>query len=739
LPYRKALDYGIQIARALGAAHEKGIVHRDVKPGNAFITSEGHVKLLDFGLVKLRAPDRPVGPEDATADHDDTRTGGVHGTHGYMSPEQLLGEEVDHRSDLFALGAVLYEMFCGIAAFRRASTSETAKAVLSEDPVDLLERNPSLPRAAAAMVQRCLEKNKAERFQSARDLAFQLQQLHEMTTTGRTQPVLRVTRRRAALLLTVAVAALAAMAALLLATLRRPVPSFEQLTFRRGRIGGARFASEGGGVVYSEAREGRPLEVWWLSGPDSPESRLLGHQGSDVLAVRGGKLALSLGRRFVVGARFVGTLAEAPLGEGTPREIAENVEDADWDPSGSRLVVARSPSAGEETRLEYPAGHVLYKTLASIRHPRFSRDGRRIAFLEDPTGLGEGGRVAIVDLEGHLTPLTADWASASGLAWSASDAEVWFAAGESRANRALHAVDLRGRQRQLLETPASLTLWDVAVDGRVLLTRDEERSALVGVPAGESVERDLSWFDISGLADLSEDGRMLLFDDRFGVYIRRTDGSPPVHLGLKEGSGDDFSPDGKRVLATTSSGQQLVVMPAGLGDPMPLPTHGITSYRGSLWFPDGRRVLFNGTMPGGSLRSYVQDLQGGAPTALTPENTWVLSISPDGLWAAAVGPDQGISLWPVGGRDKAPPRFIAARRPAGGLERRWPLAMGVPPWRGTCRGVPTRAGHWPAATLEEAETAGRERRVLHQRLQGDRGRSGLLLQLQARAVAALRR
>ena len=450
IPYRKALEYAIQIAHALGAAHDRGIFHRDVKPANVFLTTDGHVKLLDFGLVKLRTPPRTLGSEDPTDDIDDTRPGGIHGTLGYMSPEQLLGEPVDHRTDLFALGVVLYEMFAGAHAFRRASPSETTRAVLSEEPADLLDRNSSLPRAAAEVVRRCLEKRKEDRFQSARDLAFHLQQLQEAAapTRARARKTKAATQRRLIVLGAMAIGILAAVAAsLLLGSFRETAPIFEQLTFRRGRIGGARFAPEGGAVVYSEEREARPLEVWWLSGPYSPESRLLGHAGSDVLAVHAGKLALSLERRFVVGERFVGTLAEAPIGEGLPRELAEDVEDADWDPSGNQLVAVRSKGAGSECRLEYPPGRVLYKTSGSIRSPRFSRDGRSIAFLEDSTGRAAGGRVALVGLDGKLTPLTDAWPSARGLAWSTKGDEIWFAAGASRTSRALRGVDLDRKQR----------------------------------------------------------------------------------------------------------------------------------------------------------------------------------------------------------------------------------------------------------------------------------------------------
>ncbi|HET9315932.1 MAG TPA: protein kinase, partial [Vicinamibacteria bacterium] len=497
LPYRKAVEYATQVAQALGVAHDKGIWHRDVKPGNIFITGDGRVKLLDFGLVKIQEPRPARGADDSTADF--SQSGVMQGTIGYMSPEQVLGEALDHRTDLFSLGAVLYEMLTGTAAFVRDTPLESTRAILDEDPVDPLLRNPQLPAACVPIVMRCLEKRPAERFQSARDLAFHLQQLQDASTTARPRPARGAMRLRWVVLAALGVAA-AAGAAWLARSWPAPTSSFEQLTFRRARIGGARFASEEGAVIYSEAREGRPLEVWWLSGPASPESRTLGHRGADVLAVRSGKIALSLGRRFVVGERFVGTLAEAPIGEGAPHELVKDVEDADWDPQGQQLAIARSITVGGESRLEYPPGRILYRTAGAIRFPRFSPDGGRIAFLEDPSGRGAGGVVTMVDLQAQSRALSRPWISVSGLAWSPRGDEVWFAAGGFRTNRALRSVDLEGRERVILQTPASLTLCDVARNGRVLLARDEERSAIVGVPPGATAESDLSWFDNSGLA-----------------------------------------------------------------------------------------------------------------------------------------------------------------------------------------------------------------------------------------------
>jgi len=174
LPVRKGIDIGVQIARGLAAAHDRGLVHRDLKPENVFVLADGRVKILDFGLAKSVATDATAGAMTAMAVAA-TDPGTVLGTVGYMAPEQVRGQATDPRTDLFALGAVLYEIFTGKRAFQRDTAAETMTAILREDPPDLSLSRADLPPTLDRIVRHCLEKNPAERFQTARDVAFALE------------------------------------------------------------------------------------------------------------------------------------------------------------------------------------------------------------------------------------------------------------------------------------------------------------------------------------------------------------------------------------------------------------------------------------------------------------------------------------------------------------------------------------------------------------------------------------
>jgi len=291
-------------------------------------------------------------------------------------------------------------------------------------------------------------------------------------------------------------------------------------------------------------------------------------------------------------------------------------------PSGD-VAVVRLVSG--RRRLEYPVGKALVETTGWIGEPRFSPRGDRIAFLDHPVDGDDGGAVALVDLAGKKSTLTPVFASAKGLAWSPDGSEIWFTAAETGGNRALRAVKPSGRLRVLLAGAGAFTLQDVSRDGRVLTTHDLTRVGFVARGPADPRERDLSWFDWSLLADLSEDGRTALFSESgegggagYSVFIRGTDGSPAVRLG--EGEAFSLSPDGKRVLALLhpTADQQLVIYPTGAGEPnlLSLPNLRV---RAAIWLADSRRFLMTAAEPGHDSRVYLGDSDGGAPRPLTPE------------------------------------------------------------------------------------------------------------------------
>src|ERR1019366_2818860 len=184
IPQKQALDCALQIAKGLSAAHEKGVVHRDLKPENLFVTKDGHVKVLDFGLAKRVDAISPGKETSAPTASGHTEPGTVMGTVAYMSPEQVRGLPVDHRSDLFSFGAILYELLSGRRAFKRETASDTIAAILKEEPPELSDSGRNIPPALDHVVKHCLEKNADHRFQSARDIVFALSEASASTAAG---------------------------------------------------------------------------------------------------------------------------------------------------------------------------------------------------------------------------------------------------------------------------------------------------------------------------------------------------------------------------------------------------------------------------------------------------------------------------------------------------------------------------------------------------------------------------
>jgi eukaryotic-like serine/threonine-protein kinase len=306
------------------------------------------------------------------------------------------------------------------------------------------------------------------------------------------------------------------------------------------------------------------------------------------------------------------------------------VREADWSPDGENIAVIRD--VGGRDRLEFPIGKVLYEASGYLSEPRVSPSGDRVAFLEHPFKFDDRGGVAVVDLAGRKSTLADGYFALEGLAWSQAN-EILFSGGVTYSQFTIYGVGLTGRVREIVQSAGGVTIHDVALDGRWLVTRDDIRTDLLARPAGAREEVSLSWLDQTYSTKLSPDGRTLLFQEDSGrdsiVAIRKTDGSPVVRLG--DGQASDLSPDGKWVLAfIPRSRQPLVIYPTGAGESRRLDSGPVETYSSARWFPDGRRVLACGSEPNRATRCYVQDISGGAPHPVTRENTGNGIVSPDG-------------------------------------------------------------------------------------------------------------
>jgi eukaryotic-like serine/threonine-protein kinase len=658
------LSLAIEIAEALDAAHMKGIVHRDIKPANIFVTKRGQAKVLDFGLAKQIPTHRHLEGISAmpTASSDDNLTspGSTPGTVAYMSPEQVKGEQLDGRSDLFSFTVVLYEMATGRPAFDGNTAGVVQEAILNRWPDPPLQSNPNLPSKLDEIIEKGLEKDRELRYQTAAEIRADLKRIRRQESLGR--PVvagesprpadrirrfskIRATLRNPYLGMTGALFAILGLVLGIL--LGRTVwdthlPNFHQLTFQRGTLRTARFAPDGETIVYSAAWNGQPNELF-TTRADSRESRSLGIASAELQAVSSsGELAVLVNAHPIQLFSMIGTLARVPLAGGAPREILDNVVWADWFPKGDQLAIVRQ--LGGQSRLEYPIDRVLYQTGGWISHPRFSPTGKWIAFLDHPLQEDDLGSVNIVDLEGNRKVLSSGWNTVQGLAWSPDGTEVWFTGAKGNDIRGVYASALSGDERMVWQESNTLTLHDVAKDGSVLLAHDARRRGISALIGSDPRERDISWRTFERPVDLSPDGKHILFTDagvgnNYSVCLRETDGSTTVRLG--DGIALALSPDGRWSLASLPSAlTQLNLLPTGAGQAQSLPNSTINKIA-ARWFPDGKRIAFSGYEPGHATRLYIQELEAGTPVTVSSEgiNGSAFAIAPDGKRVAGVGSD----------------------------------------------------------------------------------------------------
>lgn len=671
IPVRKALDYALQTAQGLAAAHGKGIIHRDLKPENLFVTKDGRLKILDFGLAKLTRGDGS-GPASLTTVTHGTEAGIVLGTVGYMSPEQVRGQALDARSDIFSFGAIFYEMLSGKRAFHGDTAADTMSAILKEEPPELSATNRNVSPALERIVHHCLGKNPEARFHSARDIAFDLEHLSGISASStRVAPVEAVQPSRKPMALGIAGALVLALVMLGLGwwlghgTLA-PSPEYKQVTFRRGLIGNARFGPDGG-IIYSASWDGDEQQVY-MTRADSPSARELGIKDAELLAVsRNGELAVRLHSVTVNGLSRAGTLARVSIGGGTPRAVLDSVMDADWAPDGDNMAVARYIPENAHWHLEYPIGKVLLDSINWISTPKISPDGKWIAFVDHDNNVGDDeGSIAVIasDGSGQEKKLSTGWEAVEGLVWSGGD-EIWFTSAMSGFSTNAHGVSLSGKVRDITNVPGGMWLQDLR-NGKVLVVTQRGGRGVRVLTSGAKAERELGWFGWSLVGGLSRDGSKVLFYDvgeaggrEYTVFLREVDGSPPATLG--QGTALAISPDDKWIITQPARGGSLKLVPTGAGEAKTL-THDSINYNAASFLPDGKQLLAAGIEPGHGERDYLINLSSGDSKPVTPDGISGVTLSPNGKDAAVRGTDGKWEVWPLDG---------GAMRPIPGLESKY--------------------------------------------------------------------
>jgi Tol biopolymer transport system component len=603
LPVRTTIDYGVQIAHGIAAAHEHGIVHRDLKPENIFVTRDGHIKILDFGLAKLiehRPGPRTKADDDKSTVTQVTEPGLVLGTTAYMSPEQVRGSPVDHRSDIFAFGAVLYEMLTGRLAFAKATSAETMTAILNEDPPSLSQSGQNIPIGMQRVVNRCLEKRPEQRFQAASDLAFALEALSDSGTA-----VAIATARTSLPWIWVLVGTgTLAIAVLLLSWWHRPeavpvVESVTQLTndgepknggvtdgtrvyFSEGDLGAQRLAQvsvAGGDVapissavpnlsVLSVTREGSALlltdtdadvgDLWFLPLPAGAARRLVGGRN-----LRGasffpdGRIAYSL-----TGNDNQSDLMVASKEGSNPRKIGsfDGTRAVSVSPDGKLILLEEADYRTLQLRVELitPDGGNIREILKtdSIYQKccfQWSHDQKYLFYLEEAGGRSDIWALPIKPAP-FRPPSSAIRLTAGPLSYSTAypsrDGTKLYTVG-TRGKAELVRYDLSSHQFSTYLSGISALEPTFSLDGHwVAYISYPDLTLWRSRPDGtERMQLTFSPMEVQW-PFLSPDGRKIVFTSQRDAYLVDAEGGPPQKI-IDRAATANWSPDGSRVVFAT--------------------------------------------------------------------------------------------------------------------------------------------------------------------------------------------
>ena len=668
LPIRRILTLSAQIAEGVAKAHAAGIVHRDLKPDNVMVTSDGFAKVLDFGLARLVWPELGATPIEETTLANDTASGMILGTLGYLSPEQASGKPADYRADQFALGALLYEMATRERPFKRATLLESLTATIRDEPEPVRSKRPDMPAPFEWLIDRCLSKDPNDRYASTSDLARDLASMRDRLSNLTRMPAGETARARARSLprgwlgWTLAAAVIAAIGIVGFAVGRRTapatisaIPSFRPLTFQRGAITGAHFGSDGKTVYYSAAYGDGPSHVY-MTRQDRVESKrldiptgfLLSASATDEL------LVLLTNERAAYGVP--GTLARVPAIGGTPRQLVENVAYADWSADGERIAILSSNGP-----CQFPLGRTVEQACAL---PRVSPRGDNVAF-------NTGNSLQVQNAQGQ--PLTSTpMRHIFGLAWTRDGREVWFTGSEtgSAHDRALYALSLDGRRRLIARAPGSLNVYDVAPDNQsALIATGAGWFGINAAIAGAREERSLDHLGRTEIVGLSADGkRLLIYETRevgTGSYLGTTDGAQPISLGTDIARG--LSPNGAWALLESRDPPRLKLVPTGAGTAREVQLDPGLELVGEIarWSRDGRRLFLllrparSSPARSGITRVYMREDEGPF-RPITPEGVvGPFVVAPDGRTVAIQDATGNVTLYSV---DGGPPKPVTGEK-----------------------------------------------------------------------------
>jgi Tol biopolymer transport system component/preprotein translocase subunit SecG len=654
LPPRKAVDYALQIARGLAAAHERGIVHRDVKPENLFVTKDGRVKILDFGLAKLTERDSDAARSELPTRRVNTDSGAVMGTVGYMSPEQLRGKPVDPRTDIFSFGAVLYEMFSGKRAFQRDSAADTISAILREDPPELSETNKEINPALDRVVRRCLEKNREERFHSASDLAFALDALSGTQASGAATAAVETAevpkpapRRRFLERLGWIVAALLLASTLTLAfvsfrrtepraeTVRFAVPAPEKMAYR----GSLALSPDGRRLAFVVTGTGG--NSLWVRALDSLEAHELpGTEGGDFPF-------------WSPDGRFIGFFAGNKLKRidtagGSPQVLADTSGDPRGAAWGSDGTIIFTPNFTSPLLKVSAAGGAVEpvteldqsREQTSHRWPSFLPDGRHFLYFSRGTKKDvEGIYVGSLDAKEGKFLLNTNLRAAYATAGATGAGYLLF-----MRDKTLMAQPFDASSLQLTGEPS------VVAEG--VLTVPDEGGPTAYAAFSASANGHLSY--LPGSLSLTQMG----WFDRAGKSLGSV-GSPGLFAELW------LSPDGKRVAFDRLDLQSPDIWQLDLARSTTTRfTFDAAADTCPVWSADGSRIFFSSTRDGGKFNLYQKISSGAGSDELllktdynTFANDWFSGKAGEFLLYESDSPKGKVDLWvlPLAGERKPYP------------------------------------------------------------------------------------